>query len=257
MVDLTCSTCEGKFCANHGLQHLGQTCLQFQNSPQGKALAETERALEKFTKECKRCGCRVQKSFGCDHVVCGACHGEMCWRCGTHEHLEQQRPGVQFCKNCRQRLVGHNRPVDPNESSEQRRLRRFMNFLSFAFQLFCYLVLTIVWVLLAAIFAAVTCCFGCFFGGGALALKEGEGEWRHGIVLTLVAIFLPIVAVLEQSGYLENFHVLHEIFEEHGEIPFMDVEAPQSTGNDDLRKNDNQDETTRTDNTDGRPASDM
>lgn len=53
-------------------------------------------------KDCGRCGTSMEKTEGCDHVVCGGCGTHICWRCGEtfktseacYGHLTERHGGI-------------------------------------------------------------------------------------------------------------------------------------------------------------------
>jgi E3 ubiquitin-protein ligase RNF144 len=97
--DLTCLACRHQFCRVHGDSHPSMTCASFLESERAKELKDTEDTLKTYTKECTRCGARLQKSMGCNYVVCGSCRGDFCYRCGTHEHLVTTNSS-RSCQGC-------------------------------------------------------------------------------------------------------------------------------------------------------------
>jgi hypothetical protein len=38
--------------------------------------------FERFTRACAGCGTRVNKSAGCNHMICSKCQAHFCYRCG-------------------------------------------------------------------------------------------------------------------------------------------------------------------------------
>jgi RING-type zinc-finger len=98
--DLTCPACYHSFCKVHGDSHLSVTCQAFVESERGRLLELSEAALQKHAKKCTRCGALLQKSGGCDYVVCGSCKGDFCFRCGTHEHFVNKKTS-RICTKCK------------------------------------------------------------------------------------------------------------------------------------------------------------
>jgi len=104
--DMACSHCELAFCFLHGMIHRGMTCDEYQRTPQGRELEETELTLLQYTKPCSHCGTAIQKSYGCGYVVCSSCHNGMCYTCGTHIHL-RGTDGRPLCTRCKHEYVDH------------------------------------------------------------------------------------------------------------------------------------------------------
>ncbi|KAI9875805.1 MAG: hypothetical protein M1830_007961 [Pleopsidium flavum] len=88
---VTCVACGFKMCFTHQIAwHSGLTCTQY-DAPSGTTNApvettndtrarttkeeqETAAKLQGMTKPCPRCGVRIQKSGGCEHMTCTLCH---------------------------------------------------------------------------------------------------------------------------------------------------------------------------------------
>mmetsp|Transcript_14830 Transcript_14830/g.19412 ORF Transcript_14830/g.19412 Transcript_14830/m.19412 type:complete len:448 (+) Transcript_14830:114-1457(+) len=101
---MTCTACQLVFCQIHGNAHAPTTlaCQAYMDSLQ---VQESERVLQKHTRPCPHCGCRIFKHAGCDHVVCPACHEDMCFKCGEYKHLTGKL--VRTCQNCNQGYLDH------------------------------------------------------------------------------------------------------------------------------------------------------
>lgn len=110
---------------------------------------------------CSHCGAMLWKAGGCDHLVCPACHQDMCFKCGTHLHLSGKV--LRHCSKCRQGFVDH------RYQDEYQR------------QLWCWLPFMVPgWILYtlgALVVAVVTCGYCCFFGCGMLPDCTKEEEW--------------------------------------------------------------------------------
>lgn len=234
--DLQCTACQHRFCRVHGSSHVGISCAQYQGTPEGRSMEETERALDAWTKPCSHCGCRLQKATGCDHVLCVACGQDMCWKCGTHVHLTGKV--IRHCARCQSAYRDHRYDY----------VYRFR--LCLCLPILAPLIL--VYMALSATAAIVTGCFcGCFQCGRCLefhskttttapiattiATNTGEtnggegirtrGHARHGVWATIVVLFLPAIALLEDFGY--HVRILDELFPEqirHNEMPFLEVD---------------------------------
>ncbi|CAJ0642136.1 11449_t:CDS:2 [Entrophospora sp. SA101] len=78
---LTCRDCGTKSCFTHdSLWHEGLTCQQYDKIDKNKNKA-TQKYLAKHTKPCPKCGVRISKNEGCDHMTCKVpeCKYEFCW----------------------------------------------------------------------------------------------------------------------------------------------------------------------------------
>lgn len=194
--DLRCGGCERTFCRVHDTEHLNALCQDH---------LSTVDALGSFSKPCSHCGTRLQKSAGCDHVVCQYCNGDFCWRCGTHEHLSGTVR--KRCRGCGFNLLDYR-----YERVHRRRLLLWMPVV---------LPLSLVYVALLAALCALSCCFcGCFCGGRGVS-EPPRANLRIGALASLTVIFFPFIALLSDFGF--QFAYLAEVFPEqqHGEIPFL------------------------------------
>ena len=78
---MTCRGCGQKSCYTHDIPwHKGLTCSEYDATKQGND-ERTQGLLEKETKQCPKCGVRITKDGGCDHMTCKvqACKYEFCW----------------------------------------------------------------------------------------------------------------------------------------------------------------------------------
>ncbi|CAH1764551.1 11462_t:CDS:10, partial [Entrophospora sp. SA101] len=78
---LTCGNCGTKSCFVHdSLWHEGLTCEQYDEVERIRNEA-TQTYLEQHTKPCPKCGVRISKNEGCDHMTCKVleCKHEFCW----------------------------------------------------------------------------------------------------------------------------------------------------------------------------------
>lgn len=139
--DLACTACHVKFCRVHGQSHTGQTCTHY--TATAGAWQATERTLDKCTTPCSHCGARLYKQVGCDFVVCPACRRAMCYKCGSHAHLNMRE---QYCTACGG--PRHNARDTP----------RWQICLSVTFA--C--LLAVIYPLVALVLVLLTGCCGCF-----------------------------------------------------------------------------------------------
>ncbi|CAB4464665.1 hypothetical protein RhiirA5_452829 [Rhizophagus irregularis] len=80
---MTCESCGQKYCYTHDVPwHKGLTCSEYNNRKLGEDKA-TKSLLERETKSCPKCGVRITKNGGCDHMTCTVkhCKYEFCWLC--------------------------------------------------------------------------------------------------------------------------------------------------------------------------------
>jgi len=80
---VTCQACGQKSCYTHDIPwHKDTTCSNYYEVKRGNDEA-TRRLLEKETKQCPKCGVRIIKDDGCNHMTCkiSTCGYEFCWLC--------------------------------------------------------------------------------------------------------------------------------------------------------------------------------
>ncbi len=128
---MICADCERQTCLSCNLIcHQGQSCDQYRawlaDAPQQadetekarvkelqRAESESVQYLQKSAKTCPnaRCGAKIQKTDGCDHMTCRVCGQEFCWLCladfarirgdGNHRH-------APTCPHHFRGIPGHN-----------------------------------------------------------------------------------------------------------------------------------------------------
>jgi hypothetical protein len=104
----TCPACQHVFCAVHGDAHLGRTCEEQADDHDDQQQQQQQQrdfwsALGDDTKPCSHCTTPLNKIGGCNHVLCPACRKDMCFQCGSHEHLEGRF--IRYCSKCEPMLA--------------------------------------------------------------------------------------------------------------------------------------------------------
>ncbi|RIA86652.1 hypothetical protein C1645_828932 [Glomus cerebriforme] len=80
---MTCKACGEKSCYTHDIPwHDALTCEQYNEAKKGEDVA-TQDLLDRETKKCPKCGVRITKNGGCNHMTCRVqnCRHEFCWLC--------------------------------------------------------------------------------------------------------------------------------------------------------------------------------
>lgn len=115
--EMTCASCGFHLCVRHKIKwHAGETCAQYEYRTSGRRRedADSEDVIGRTTQQCpnERCGARVQKSVGCDHMTCkfarqrvkrfqtgrpdrgtgSRCRAEFCYACGAN-YVDLRREG--------------------------------------------------------------------------------------------------------------------------------------------------------------------
>ena len=78
---MKCDACGQKSCFTHDVPwHSELTCTQYDKIIK-KAEKATQNFLDRETKPCPKCGVRITKIGGCNHMVCKvpSCKYEFCW----------------------------------------------------------------------------------------------------------------------------------------------------------------------------------
>eukprot|EP00977_Amphora_coffeiformis_P023684 scaffold13933_cov219-Amphora_coffeaeformis.AAC.11 len=229
---LSCKACRRTFCPIHGSAHPQETCAQYLKRRKTALEKQTERALDRYTRACSHCGGRIQKGSGCDHVVCTACGNDMCYRCGTHQHLTGKV--IRSCSKCKMSYMDHRHEC------------------AFRFRLIIFLPLIVpcfvAYVILMGVLAIVTGGFGCCFGGGRwLAtpryMEVEQERWERAVAMGLSIVAMPFIGLMRDLG-IRSCRLPHEIYlgiragaeeETHlPEIPTLhvmeDIESPTNSG---------------------------
>lgn len=192
--DRTCPHCQHQFCIVHGDAHPAVSCRDYQQGEQDK---KTERLIQRHTKPCSHCGIRIHKDSGCDHIVCGNCNNDMCFKCGSHLYLSGDM--VRSCSNCRQEFVDH------------RQIWKYR--LAICLTLPLYIPLSLLYTGFMAALTLATCgCFCCFGCGAVFKTDEGDDDDNDtpkasGSLKPLLAtqtvlamIFLPVIDLVRHCG---------------------------------------------------------
>ncbi|CAG8434092.1 5293_t:CDS:2 [Diversispora eburnea] len=78
---MTCEACNSKSCYTHDVPwHEDKTCAEYEEYRQGADAATTD-YLQQKTKACPKCGIKIEKNEGCNHMTCtiSSCKYEFCW----------------------------------------------------------------------------------------------------------------------------------------------------------------------------------
>ncbi len=172
-----CPKCEHTFCFLHADAHLGINCRDYRVTP----------LQFPNTKPCSHCGAALHKYAGCDHVVCPACHNDMCFHCGTHQHLTGKV--TRQCSKCQQSYLDH-------RYMWHVRLYYCLT-LPFALPFAVAYVIIMLGLVLVSL-----CCCGCFGCGSWLYEgRERQANFSRGCLYVAGIISLPLILMLYDVGY--------------------------------------------------------
>jgi len=79
-LNMSCQNCKHEFCFLHSNSHTGMTCAEFEKKMHDE-FTLTEAKLNEMSKPCPKCGCRISKNGGCNHMTCNVCKTDFCWLC--------------------------------------------------------------------------------------------------------------------------------------------------------------------------------
>lgn len=129
-IDVTCA-CKTKFCFN--CKEIGghePVSCDYWKSWQTKLTAwqrENNDASEQWvaqnSRECK-CGAKIQRNGGCNHMTCTVCGAHFCYVCGQSWSLHRTQPGGFDYYQCRLNAAGQN-TVRDTSSTPTANLQRF------------------------------------------------------------------------------------------------------------------------------------
>lgn len=221
---LSCQACYHTFCAVHGDAHPGISCSNYQRSREARQIRKSEASLKQWTKSCSHCGARIYKAAGCDHVLCPACHHDMCFKCGTHLHLSGKV--IRSCSKCQQGFVDH-------RYTRQYRIRQC---LWLPFILPGMLLYVVVMGVVAILTLGFGCCFRCGLDVDRMQETESSSRIREyaprkGFERGVTIVFLPLVGILRDFGF-PYCHDLDEMFVEENdlkEMPTLSIENDEES----------------------------
>ncbi|KAF2431476.1 hypothetical protein EJ08DRAFT_559956, partial [Tothia fuscella] len=96
-----CTNCLTSICTTCSTDHAGLTCIQYKSV----SAADTDFLTykeENGVKDCPKCNAPIEKSEGCNHMVCEECRTHICWVClknfnsagECYAHLESEHGGI-------------------------------------------------------------------------------------------------------------------------------------------------------------------
>ncbi|KAI9740027.1 MAG: hypothetical protein M1818_004778 [Claussenomyces sp. TS43310] len=77
----TCSKCLTQVCTTCHVSHQGMTCTEHKDFASGRYAALEKMKRQLGIKDCPKCKTAIEKIEGCDHMTCGGCGAQICWKC--------------------------------------------------------------------------------------------------------------------------------------------------------------------------------
>ena len=98
----TCTRCLEVTCTSCHEQHGTMSCADFKDLKSGGYEAFEKYKKEMNIKDCPKCKTPIEKTYGCNHMTCGACKAHICWVClmtfkeagFCYDHLSAEHGGI-------------------------------------------------------------------------------------------------------------------------------------------------------------------
>jgi hypothetical protein len=185
-----CPACQHVFCRIHGDGHLGKDCtdtnLRDCEDPSEKVILE-------LCKPCSHCRVPICREEGCNHIVCPICKNDMCFKCGTHKHLQNKGRTVRICKGCRGSYLDH----------RYLGVHRLGVLAKLPFMLPIYVGYMAMTMALALATCGCFCCLGCGVRYKTKKPKEQNPTKQHWFDRpSKTIVWMPLLAIREVLGWL-------------------------------------------------------
>jgi len=129
----TCDVCTTSFCLKCGEEPHAPLVCKFLSRWHEKCRNESETAnwILANTKACNKCGSRIEKNQGCNHMTCQQCKHEFCWICmGDWVDHGATTGGYYRCnKYDQEEELGAAGPADQSDAAKAKReLDRYLHY---------------------------------------------------------------------------------------------------------------------------------
>lgn len=99
---ITCPECFAAICTRCNVDHDGQTCGEYKSSMDTEGETQFKEWKEsKGVKACPTCKSAIEKTDGCNHMVCTTCKSDICWECMgifakdmIYDHMNSKHGGI-------------------------------------------------------------------------------------------------------------------------------------------------------------------
>lgn len=97
----TCPSCFVPVCTGCQAQHGDMSCTNYQEVSSGRHAANEKLKREMGIKDCPKCKTPLEKTDGCDHMIC-QCGAHICWVCletfqtsgDCYDHMKARHGGI-------------------------------------------------------------------------------------------------------------------------------------------------------------------
>jgi len=127
----SCSACTTGFCMICGEEpHAPSTCKDLAKwNEKCRNESETANWILANTKSCPRCGSRIEKNQGCNHMTCSSCKHEFCWICMGDWSDHGASTGGYYKCNKFDSGTGATKELDQSDAAKAKRdLDRYLHF---------------------------------------------------------------------------------------------------------------------------------
>lgn len=98
----TCPNCFEPLCTSCHAQHGDYTCAEYKDIASGGIEALEKLKKELNIKDCPKCKTPIEKTMGCNHMICEGCKAHICWVCMAifttsppcYEHMNEKHGGI-------------------------------------------------------------------------------------------------------------------------------------------------------------------
>ncbi|EED13648.1 ariadne RING finger, putative [Talaromyces stipitatus ATCC 10500] len=98
----TCAKCFTMTCTSCHAGHEGKTCAEYKDEISGGYEALRKLKMELGIKDCPKCTTPLEKTEGCNHMMCRGCRAHLCWVCmevfaesgPCYDHMTTKHGGI-------------------------------------------------------------------------------------------------------------------------------------------------------------------